>query len=524
MEVGAVINLIRTKIWFFVCCCCFSASSHCESLSVIVNPVPVFSDLDASGELSGYTIDLINGVLAEAGFSANMRPEPFARMLADLATTPRQLGASVVRTPEREASYHWLTSVTATSNQLFVKKSSYHTEHKVPSLNTLASVSVVRKDYREHILRDSNVKTIMAVNTWEQAVETLLRGRVVGIFFSAYGLNLVCKSAHLDCSSIVPVYTHSTPVSYLVLPKFDGSEELARTLSEAAVRFKNSEKFVRLSKAIIRKFNQYGLGASYEDGTLKLGSSIGSDKDEQLWVFGELAGEFAKLNGRSEMIGYNADLVQQIMHEAGMVKPILATPWKRLYKETLRKSNVLAFAVVRTPEREALFHWITPLTANEYRLFGDDEVFYTSLKQVPKDTIVAVLKLDFRGDLARNLGLTTVEYDTWEDAIAGVSNHRADMLFASQRAIEVTCEQQGRACDHIRPVSAIMNAKSWLVMSKTNTSEELVARFVRAAENVKNTRHYQKWAQQWVYDMNGRNQTDYSFKDGVIYLYQVNHK
>nr|WP_289847322.1 ABC transporter substrate-binding protein [Alteromonas sp. C1M14] len=224
------------------------------------------------------------------------------------------------------------------------------------------------------------------------------------------------------------------------------------------------------------------------------------------------------------MVGYNAEIVKRIMNEAGLVKPVLAAPWKRLYREALYQPNVLAFAVVRTPDREDLFHWITPLTANEYRLYGDQDAFYSSLKQVPDDTIMAVLKRDFRGDIARSQGLITVEYDSWHDAIEGVIHQRADVVFASKRAIELGCQQQIEPCVDIRPVSPIMNAQSWLVMSKAGTSEELAARFKRAADNVKRTGQYQKWAKQWVHDMNGRNQTDYSFMDGVIYLYQVNQK
>ena len=496
-------------------------SVNAEPLSVIVSPVPVFSEETQDGELRGYTVSLIRGVLSEAGLEDSIRPEPFARMLADLKKNPNQLGASVVRTPQRESQYHWIMPVTATPNQLYIKKESVFARSGVSSLNQLSSIAVMRDDYRHELLRQANVSGVLAVNSWEQAIGTLLRDRVEGVLFSSAGVRLVCAQALMDCDELIPAYTTGTPVSYLVLPKTEGSEALALALTQAAERFRQTPAFRQLADEVQDKLTAFGLIARTDDGVLYLSDSRSIDKAEHIWVLGELSGDFAKLNSRQELVGYNADLVRALLLEADVDAPLLAVPWQRLIRESLQKPNVLAFTVARTPEREELFHWITPVTRNSYGLFGLDDETWETIDDIPKAKVTGTIKRDFRSDIARKAGLPVVEFDSWREVVDALHQGDIDLAFASPGAMDHGCRQSAAGCKNIQLATRHSDVTTWVVLSKSGTDPALVEKFTEAASRLKQSEKYLQWAERWARDINRRSNTRYSVRDGIMYLYSI---
>ena len=177
-------------------------------------------------------------------------------MLTDLKNNPAQLGASLVRTPEREDQYYWISPVTAIPNHVYVKANSQLAETGITSLSELSGVAVRRNDYRHTLLEQAEVADILAVNSWEQAIELLLADRVNALLYSSAGLRLMCEKAHMDCSELNPIYTRSTVVSYIVLPKVPENAELANVLSAAAAKFKSQQQFEALTEKLINNWQR----------------------------------------------------------------------------------------------------------------------------------------------------------------------------------------------------------------------------------------------------------------------------
>lgn len=519
METGAASGLIRLACSVLILFCT-ALTARAEQLSVIVTPVPVFNEIGPDGELSGYTVDLIRGMLAEAGVDANFRPEPLARMLADLKTHPQQVGASVVRTPEREEQYYWITPVTAIPNHVYVKAGSQLTASGITSLSALSDAAVRRHDYRHTLLEKAGVGDIISVNSWEQAIELLLADRVSALLYSSVGLRLVCQRAHLDCSSLESVYTEGTVVSYVVLPKVPENAGLAETLTAAAGRFKASTEFASLSEQVNQQLARSGLSGVTDNGVLSITDDGTIPRSEHLWVLGELSGDFAKLNSINEMVGYNADLVRAILVEANISAPVFAVPWQRMLRETLHKPNVLSFAVARTAEREDLFHWITPITRNTYGLFGLGVSSGSGIDDIPADKIIGTLKHDFRSDIASAADLATLEYGSWGETVDALYQHDIDLIFSSPWSLGLGCRQIQSSCRDISMDFPYQEVTTWLVLSKSGTSMAMVEKLTAAARKVKSDEKYKQWAEHWVSDINLRNNADFSVRDGIIYLYR----
>ena len=495
-----------------------------ETLPVVLNPIPYFSTTSIEGDHQGYLVGLTDGMLASTAYEASYRVEPFSRMMSTLSTQPRQLGTFVVRTEERETLFHWITPITSIRNQLFVTDVKAYQQDAVGGLQAVRTVSVMRGDYRHDLLVKAGVPGIMAVGSWEQAIEAALRGRVQGVFHSLLGVKLVCQRAHLDCSALKPVYAHSESISYIVMPKFAGSGVIAEALMQGARQYKKTDAFKLMVEGEIARLKSEGVLLAFTDGVLSMGSDGLDELNTSLWVLGEQAGEFAYLNAEGKMTGYLAELVNAILFEADISAEILAVPWKRIVQESHQKPNVMAFSVTRTANREPLYHWITPLTSSRYVLFGKQGERYSGLADVPKNMIVAVVKRDFRGDEARRVGLSTLEYDTWDAAFSAQSEGVVDLVFASDLIAQQICGVAFALCGDITVRAEHEIKTTWLVMSKSGTPELLVDKIKTAAQNVKNADRYKQWAERWVKDVNERKQTQYSVKDGVIYLHKVEKK
>lgn len=60
--------------------------------------------------------------------------------------------------------------------------------------------------------------------------------------------------------------------------------------------------------------------------------------------------------------GYAYDITLQVMAKSGLQYDFQVLPWSRVYRLGQSFPNVLISGIGRTPLREALFHWIAPLT------------------------------------------------------------------------------------------------------------------------------------------------------------------
>lgn len=92
--------------------------------------------------------------------------------------------------------------------------------------------------------------------------------------------------------------------------------------------------------------------------------------------------------------GVAVEIVQTLFTEANIEGTIEFFPWARAYKMGLNVPNVLVFTMSRTPEREALFHWIGPVftvTVGLYKLKTRTDIEVTTLEDAKQYTIGTVM-------------------------------------------------------------------------------------------------------------------------------------
>lgn len=71
-----------------------------------------------------------------------------------------------------------------------------------------------------------------------------------------------------------------------------------------------------------------------------------------------------------KVTGMSTEVVQAVLKEIGEQAPIQPMPWARAYELALNESNVLIYSIVRTPERESLFHWVGAIASTQWYLYS----------------------------------------------------------------------------------------------------------------------------------------------------------
>ena len=78
----------------------------------------------------------------------------------------------------------------------------------------------------------------------------------------------------------------------------------------------------------------------------------------------------AVMNQGARVTGHAAEKVHEIMRRAHLDYSMATMPWKRAFTLAATQDATCVFMTTRTPEREALFHWIGPISQADWVLYG----------------------------------------------------------------------------------------------------------------------------------------------------------
>ena len=494
-------------------------SQSAESLVVLSGNTPVFSEFQEDGSVKGYSIDYARSILNVAGLEAKITPLPFARLMKRMETGELLVATGIGRTPEREDDFYWLAPLTANVIGLYGRTPIDF--NALSEKNIQMTVSVMRGDYRSQLGSEYAQFNMVEYNNWEQAVGAVVRGRVDAVFFSEFGLDLVCKNANFDCSDVTRQFTHNIQYSYIAMPKSDANSNMADRLAKAAKTFTQSPEYDNLVQRWLPKLTRISADASEIEGVIALGKI---EKDEsnvsKLWVITNLEPLFSERNDRGKLSGYSIELVRNILERAALPTDILTAPWQRILVESSMKPDVLVFSLARTPEREQDFHWITPITQNAYSVFvrGDHEGKAEKLSDLPKGSRIAVLKGDFRQDLVKDAGHVDVAEENWPAVVMQLINGEADYLFLSDGGINMICDNLQGGCKGVKKLFTYQKATTYLAMSKKGTNKRLVAKLMVAAESFKQSKDFDLLVTDWLEKFESKTTLNMYEQDGIIVL------
>ena len=206
----------------------------------------------------------------------------------------------------------------------------------------------------------------------------------------------------------------------------------------------------------------------------------------------------------------------------GMSDAILSAPWKRIAKEATTKSNVLVFSVIRTDERDDVFHWVTPVSKNLHGLFGIDKPRFAAIQDVPKTYRVGTLAQDYRYDIALDLGFQVKAYESWQALVDGLFRNDIDVLFGSQGAVDIGCNPDGLKCETIKLTSEYDISTAYLALSKTDTCVLVLEKLKLASAKARKSKKYNEQLSAWSEMVSQNFGIAHHTENGVVHLWNPN--
>ncbi|WP_165399284.1 transporter substrate-binding domain-containing protein [Alteromonas sp. KUL49] len=487
-------------------------NASAQGQPVLVSPLPVFAEGD-----EGFYYSAVRGILEEADLTPEFLTLSFSERLIHAQQKNNTLTAGIVRTPEREDQYYWITPLTANYVSFFTTTSAL-VENKV--LSPRANVGIVKGDFREHIAMENTTEAQRVFYPdWAAVVEGILAKEVDGTFFNAAGLKLICEQATLDCSSIVSTEQYGLFYGYLALPRTPENAALAERLSLAAPEYKSKAEFSQLAQRTVSVLQEHGLNASVSYGVLSFSGELNADTSD-LWVIADIVPFFSYLGEHGTVNGIAADLVRAVLTQAGMSSRMLTAPRERIVKEAQSKSNVVAYAIALTPEREPIFDWITPISRNLHGLYGVGKERYSSFDELPKTLRIGTRYQDYRTTVAENAGFQVTTYTSWHTLMQALLNGDIDAAFASQGAVGFGCESLRDSCESVELVAPYKITTTYLVLSKSGTSPIVAEQLKLAAVAVKSSEEFRQTSHAWSEMMMNEHNVIHHFDNGVVHLWK----
>lgn len=109
---------------------------------------------------------------------------------------------------------------------------------------------------------------------------------------------------------------------------------------------------------------------------------------------------------KGEVRGISTKIVKEVLQLAKVQSRFEVFPWARAFDKALKKPNTLIYSTIRTPEREAQFHWIGKIGRFQLAIMGleDNRKFNISHIEQAKGFVIGVMRDDFTHEYLNGYG------------------------------------------------------------------------------------------------------------------------
>ena len=231
----------------------------------------------------------------------------------------------------------------------------------------------------------------------------------------------------------------------------------------------------------------------------------------------EPPGNFTDETG--DISGLSVDYVREIQRRMGSTSPILMVPAARLLKTVFSQSNVAAFSVARTPEREDKANWITLVMRKPWALYAKkgSGLRINSLEDAKKVNAIGVLRDGIREDWLKQQGFKNlIEASEHEKNIKLLMREKVSLIFYSPHGAAHLCRKLGYDFNELEPVLFPHASLSYIVMSKNGTPPETVKLWQETAQQIKNDGTFERLAEKWAKYALEKNGIQAEVKDGAL--------
>ena len=203
--------------------------------------------------------------------------------------------------------------------------------------------------------------------------------------------------------------------------------------------------------------------------------------------------------------GVATEVVQALLQEVGLQADIQVLPWVRAYLQALEKPNVLIFSIVRTLDREDLFHWIGKVSVSKSYLFkrADREDIQIRRLEDAKSYLIGTWREDVREQYLISHGFVRTKHldisGNPSQNIQKLLLKRLDLVADSELSFYFQLRQLGYTSHSVTKAFELKDVylPFYIAFSK-KTSPDLVEAFRQALERVKRKGIFQAIHQKYL--------------------------
>lgn len=204
------------------------------ALQVLAVEEPPLSYVDADGKPVGYAIDVLRAIQQRVGTSTPLAIEPESRVYASGLRLPNVVMLSFSRTPEREASFHWLARIARKPWVFYARDGDARTMRSLNELRLVPAIGVITGDVREQWLQALGLRNLVRAANHEQAIRQLQAGRVDVLFDEPQAIAYYCRAGRCGGKPPRPVWAARASDVYILMSKRGTDPALARAWQAAA--------------------------------------------------------------------------------------------------------------------------------------------------------------------------------------------------------------------------------------------------------------------------------------------------
>lgn len=200
--------------------CLASQDAYNPPVKIVTEFLPPYQIVNHDGSLEGYSIELMEKILVEAGIESKITVYPWARSYKIASTQKNFIIFTMTRTPKRESSFHWIGRLNE-ERFLFINVKQDN-ELDIKSLDEIRNYSVIvsTESVGDQLLTNLGFPKIIRANSLEQMINMIQLRRADLVMASDYTYNNSIKPLNTEQpNKIAYVYKGKSVGLYIAASK-----------------------------------------------------------------------------------------------------------------------------------------------------------------------------------------------------------------------------------------------------------------------------------------------------------------
>ncbi|MEJ2500621.1 MAG: transporter substrate-binding domain-containing protein [Campylobacterales bacterium] len=406
------------------------------------------------GRITGQAAEVVRTLQSRTGTRGRIRILPWDEAYKRALERPDTALFATVMTKERKGRFQWVGPVTAMEVDLYARKGSEITVKTLEEAKKVGTIATIRDYATEQMLKKEGFENLQSHPDEESAARALLQGKADLFFSSKMTIADVLRNVGADMKDVQSVFTVSSDFAYIAFSKATPPDLVARWQAE--------------------------LDAMKRDGSFNAIYAEWFPGQTPPGIYQMMTEEYPPItylkNGQPS--GFVTDMVREIASRLHVPDNIRLTSWKNAYNTALLHPNVILFSAERTPEREALFHWVGPVGKNDAVLYAKkgSGIRINSLEEAKRVGAIATTTDWFTEQRLKREGFTNlVSSSDPEDNVRQLMNGEVQLSIFTDLTVPEIVKNAGYSMADLEPVNTVSRTYFYIALSKGTPMETVRA-------------------------------------------------